>query len=302
MSDRTSAAAPPPSAGPREPAARTRHGVWRRFARHRPAAAGLAALALITLAVIALPPLIGYDPEAVSLADKNLPPSAEHLMGTDELGRDLFARVLDGGRLTLSVAAAAVGFSMVVGVAVGAVAGYFGGVVDNLLMRLVDIGYSLPALFVVILLVTLVGAGFWPIVLAVAMFSWMNTARLVRAGYLSLKEQDFVEATRGIGAGHLRIAVRHLLPGTVGPTVVTATLGIATAILTESALSFLGLGFQPPQATWGGLLYEAQRPVIAMGHWWRGLFPGAMIFAVVLAANYVGDGLNDAFEPRRSRR
>ncbi|GAA3742872.1 peptide/nickel transport system permease protein [Spinactinospora alkalitolerans] len=294
-------AAPPTAAEP-EPAARAGGGAWRRFLRHRPAAVSLAVLGAVILAVVIGPAVIGYGPEEVSMAGKDQPPSPAHPMGTDDLGRDLLVRILVGGRLTLSVAFAAVGCSLVVGVLVGAVAGYFGGPVDNVLMRVVDVFYSLPALFVVILLVTLVGPGFGPIIAAVAMFSWMNTARLVRASYLSLKEKEFVEAARGIGAGHLRIAVRHILPGALGPIIVTATLGVATAILTESALSFLGLGFQPPEATWGGLLYEAQRPVIALGHWWRGFFPGAMLFIVVLAVNYVGDGLSDAFEPRRRKK
>ncbi|WP_232663976.1 ABC transporter permease [Pseudonocardia sp. TRM90224] len=281
--------------------ARGRFEAWRRFRRHRMAVLGLAVLATIALAVLVGPLLIGYDSETIALASKNQPPSLAHLMGTDELGRDQLVRVLDGGRLTLSVAVSAVVFSLVVGVVVGAVAGYVGGALDNVLMRVVDVFYSLPSLFVVILLVILVGAGFWPIVTAIALFSWMNTARLVRASYLTLKQREFVEAARGTGVGHLRIAVRHILPGALGPIIVTATLGIAAAILSESALSFLGLGFQPPQATWGGLLYEAQRPVVSLGHWWRGLFPGLMIFLVVLSVNYVGDGLRDAVDPKRRR-
>lgn len=281
----------------------TRGGdVWSRFRRHRMAVVGLAVLAAIAVAVALGPFVIPYDPEAIALSAKDLPPSWAHLMGTDELGRDQLVRVLDGGRLTLSVAPAAVLCSLLVGIVVGAVAGYAGGVVDNILMRLVDVFYSLPSLFVVILLVILVGAGFWPIVTAIALFSWMHTARLVRSSFLSIKEREFVEAARGIGAGHLRIAVRHILPGALGPIIVAATLGIAAAILTESALSFLGLGFQPPQATWGGLLYAAQRPVVAQGHWWRGLFPGLMIFLVVLSVNYVGDGLRDAFDPKKRQR
>ncbi|GAA1852220.1 ABC transporter permease [Microbacterium koreense] len=270
-----------------------------RFARHRLGVAGAIVLAIIVIAVVLGPLFLPFDPNQIEMGDRNQPPSLAHLMGTDDLGRDQFARVLDGGRLTLTVALAAVAFSLVAGVLIGAIAGYTGKVVDNVLMRGVDVFYSIPALFVVILLVTLIGSGFWSIVIAIAAFSWMNTARLVRAGFLTLKEREFVEAARGIGAGHLRIAVRHILPGTVGPIVVTATIGIATAILVESALSFLGLGFQPPQATWGGMLFEAQRAVVNQGMWWRGLFPGLMIFLVVLAVNYVGDGLSDALDPRR---
>ncbi|HRN28744.1 MAG TPA: ABC transporter permease [Terrimesophilobacter sp.] len=272
---------------------------WARFARHKLGVLGVTVLALITLAVVFGPFLLPYDPNHIAVVDRNQAPSLAHLMGTDELGRDQLARILDGGRLTLTVALAAVAFSLILGVLVGVLAGYAGKIVDNILMRGVDVFYSVPALFVVILLVTLIGSGFWAIVIAIAAFSWMNTARLVRGGFLALKEREYVEAARGIGAGHLRIAFRHILPGTVGPIVVAATIGIAVAILVESALSFLGLGFQPPQATWGGMLFEAQRAVVSQGMWWRGLFPGLMIFLVVLAVNYIGDGLSDALDPRR---
>jgi peptide/nickel transport system permease protein len=276
--------------------------LWSRFRRHRLGVASVIALALMVAAVLLGPLVAPYDANAIVLAEKNMAPSLAHLMGTDELGRDQLVRILVGGRLTLSVAVSAVVFSIGLGVLVGATAGYLGGIVDNILMRVVDTFYSLPSLFVVILLVTLVGASFWPIVFAIGIFSWMNTARIVRSGFLSLKEKEFVEAARGIGASHLRIAVRHILPGVFGPIIVTATLNIAYAILTESALSFLGLGFQAPNATWGGLLNEAQRPLVSQGVWWLGLFPGLMIFIVVLAVNYVGDGLSDALDPRRRKR
>ncbi|HET8957407.1 MAG TPA: ABC transporter permease [Microcella sp.] len=276
--------------------------LWRRFRTHRGAIVGLILLTVVSLMVWAGPLVWSVDPNLITLADRNLPPSATHPMGTDELGRDLLARVLDGGRLTLAVALAAVMASITLGLVVGATAGYLGGIVDNLLMRLVDVFYSLPSLFVVILLVLVLGAGFWPIVIAIALFTWMNTARIVRASVLSIKEREYVEAARSLGAGHARVLLGHVLPGTFGPLVVTATLNIAFAILTESALSFLGLGFQPPQSTWGGLLFEAQRAVISEGHWWRGFFPGLMIFAVVLAVNYIGDGLSDALDPRRRKR
>ena len=275
---------------------------WRRFRRHRLALAGLTVLGLLTAAVLVGPLVLGIDPEQIDFGAKDAGPSLAHLMGTDELGRDQLARVLDGGRLTLAVASAAVLVSIVVGVLVGALAGYAGGFVDNALMRLVDVFYSLPGLFVVILLVTLLGAGFSTIVIAIAVFSWMNTARLVRASFLSLKQKEYVEAARTIGVGDVQIALRHILPNALTPVIVSATLGIATAILIESALSFLGLGFQPPQATWGAMLNQSQTAVINQGQWWRGFFPGAMIFLTVLAVNYVGDGLRDALDPRKVER
>ncbi len=271
---------------------------WRQFRRHRLAVGGLVILGLLTVAVIFGPWLIPFDPNRIEASTANLGPSLTHLMGTDELGRDQLARILVGGRLTLSVSAAAVLVALIAGVAVGAVAGYAGGFIDNVLMRVVDIFYALPGLFIVILLVALIGPSYWTIVIAIAVLSWMNTARLVRSSFLSLKEKEFVEAARTVGASDVRIVVRHILPNALSPVIVAATLGVANAILIESALSFLGLGFQPPEATWGGLLSDAKSSVVITGHWWRGLFPGLMIFITVLSANFIGDGLRDALDPR----
>ena len=274
---------------------------WRQFRKHKLALASLVALVVIAGATLAGPLLLPYDPERIDFRAKSGPPTLAHPMGTDELGRDQLVRVLEGGRISLAVAVTAVLIAVTVGVAVGAVAGYAGGWVDNALMRLVDVFYSMPGLFVIILLLTLLGPSFWAIVLAIGILRWMGTARLVRASFLSLKEHDFVEAARAVGASAPRIVLRHVLPNALSPIVVAATLGIAGAILTESALSFLGLGVQPPTATWGRMLEEAQSVVISDGHWWRGFFPGLMIFVTVLAVNFVGDGLRDAVDPRRQR-
>ncbi len=275
---------------------------WSRFRHHRLATGGLAVLALIGLAVAIGPALIRYDPNRIDFAVKNQPPSLAHPMGTDDLGRDQLIRILTGGRISLAVGLAVMLVAITLGVVVGAVAGYVGGAVDNVLMRLVDTVHSLPSLFVLILLVSLVGAGFWPIVLGLGFLQWTTTARLVRGELLSLKRREFVEAARVAGAAAPRILTVHLLPNALGPVIVSATLKIAGAILAESALSFLGLGFQPPNATWGRMLQEAQVPMIQRGEWWRGVFPGAAIFLTVLAVNYVGDGLRDALDPRRTRR
>lgn len=275
---------------------------WRQFRRHKLALGSLVVMVIVVLGVILGPMVITYDPERIDFKAKSQPPTLAHPMGTDELGRDQLVRVLDGGRISLAVGVAAVAVAIVVGVAIGAMAGYAGGFVDNLLMRVVDIFYSIPGLFVLILLVTLLGPGFWTIVVALGILRWMGTARLVRASFLSLKEKEFVEAARAIGARQGRVVLRHILPNALSPIIVSATLGIAGAILTESALSFLGLGFQPPQATWGRMLEEAQRAVINDGHWWRGFFPGLMIFVTVLSVNYIGDGLRDAVDPRRLER
>lgn len=274
----------------------------RQFRRHYMAMAGLIVLTLIGVAAVAGPFVSPYDPETIDFKVKNAGPSWSHPLGTDDLGRDQLTRILYGGRVSLGVALAAVAVSSTVGVAIGAVAGFAGGIVDNLLMRLVDICYAMPGLFVVILIMTLVGPSMTSIIVTIGLLRWMGTARLVRAGFLSLKQQEFVESARAMGTPAWRIMVRHILPNTLSPIIVASTLGIAGSILTESALSFLGLGFQPPTATWGRMLAEAQSAVINKGYWWRGLFPGLVIFLVVLSVNYVGDGLRDAIDPRRLRR
>lgn len=276
--------------------------VWRRFRAHRPAVISLFVLGLIVLAILIGPEILPYGPRETDDTAQDQAPSFGHLLGTDELGRDQLARILAGGRLTYATAGAAVLVAIVVGVAVGITAGYLGGWVDMVLMRLTDVFYAMPGLFVVILLVALVGPGYLTIVVSISLFSWMNTARLVRASGLALKQKEFVEAARASGVPGTRIAVRHVIPNALTPVIVTATLGLALAILVESALSFLGLGFQPPQATWGGMLEQSQRAVMLEGQWWRGLFPGLMIFVSVLCANFVGDGLRDSFDPRQVKR
>lgn len=272
-----------------------------RFRRHRAGFAAFVALLVIGLAVLVGPALLPYETDRIDFTQRSLAPTLAHPMGTDELGRDQMVRVLDGGRISLSVGLAVVLVAATVGVTIGAIAGYMGGATDNALMRLADVVTSMPGLFVIILLVSLLGAGFWTIVVGLGVLGWPTTARLVRSEFLSLREREFVEAARALGTPGWRIVIRHLLPNAVSPIVVSATLGVASAILTESALSFLGLGFQPPQATWGRMLQEAQTAVIQNGFWWRGFFPGALIFATVLSVNFLGDALRDAMDPRASR-
>lgn len=277
------------------------HSPWRRawnhFFRHRLAVFGLAMLFLIGLSVAIGPVLIRTDPNRIVFSQMNKPPSLQHPMGTDELGREQLVRILYGGRTTLMVGLACIMISVTLGVTLGSIAGYWGGVIDNLIMRLVDVFYSLPSLFVVIILMTLVGPGFWTIVISISILRWMTTSRLVRACFLSLKEREFVTAARALGMGNIGIIIRHLLPNSIGPVIVSATLNIAGAILTESTLSFLGLGFQPPQATWGRMLLEAIKAVIQQGQWWRVFFPGLMLFLTILCINFIGDGLRDALDP-----
>lgn len=278
----------------------------RRFLRHRLAVLGLIILALITFSAIAAP-LYKHDPEAISLRNKLEPPSWEHPMGTDDLGRDLLARILYGGRISLAVGVFATGLALFVGTIVGALSGYYGGMIDNGLMRLTDLFLSFPSLFVLILLGAVIRdtplaeyqGGLATIIIVIAVLSWMVTARLVRATFLSLREMEYVEASRALGLSNWSIVVRHILPNAMGPIVVQGALLTAFAILTESGLSYLGFGIQPPTATWGNMLNDAQTYMTRYP--WVAIFPGLMIFLTVISVNFVGDGLRDAFDPRSNR-
>jgi peptide/nickel transport system permease protein len=276
-------------------------GVWRitweRFTRHRLALVGLGVLAVFALAALLAPWLTPYQPNRTNLSAMLQAPTAAHPMGTDELGRDLLTRVLHGGRVSLAVGVLAVALSVTIGTAVGALSGYFGGRLDNALMRFVDFMISLPSIFVLIILATIYGTKPATIVLVIGGLRWMGTSRLVRGSFLSLREREFVEAARCLGASAPRIILRHILPNAVGPIIVAASLGVAGAILTESSLSYLGLGIQPPMASWGNMLRNAQEQMFRAP--WTAVFPGLMIFLSVLSINYIGDGLRDAFDPRK---
>lgn len=276
---------------------------WRHFRRHRLAMAGMFLLGLLLLGALGVPIAARYDPGTTHILDTYLPPSPQHLLGTDGLGRDMFVRAMAGGRISLLIGLLAMLLAITMGTVVGATAGYYGGLVDNLLMRLADIMLTMPTLFVAILLTQLLragvvpglSAGIAPIILVVAVTSWMGVARLVRASFLSLKEKDFISAAHMVGANNLRIMVRHILPNAMSPIIVAATLRVGAAIITESGLSYLGFGVQPPTPTWGNMLQHAQSE---LGYApWTAIFPGFFIFFTVIAVNYIGDGLRDALDP-----
>jgi peptide/nickel transport system permease protein len=303
--DRRGEIRPPDQAIRSKPQSMTRVYV-RRFFRHRLAAAGLVVLVLVTMSAL-LAPLITQDPNALSASDRKAAPSVQHWFGTDEAGRDILARTIHGGRISLAVGLLATGVALLIGTLVGAVAGYFGGFVDAVLMRLTDAFLCFPQLFVLIVFGTLMrttelrvlSGSMTPIALIIGLLSWMGLARIVRATFLSLREQDYVEAARSVGAGNMRIMFRHVLPGAVGPIIVQATLLIAVTIITESGLSYLGFGVQPPTSSWGNLLQGAKPflqtlPVYAIA-------PGMMIFLTVMSINFVGDGLRDALDPHSRR-
>jgi peptide/nickel transport system permease protein len=257
----------------------------------------------LILGAVFVPIATGYDPGKTHILDKYLPPSLQHPMGTDGLGRDLLIRSMDGGRISLLIGLLAMLLSIVIGTTVGALAGFYGGWMDNLLMRFADIMLTLPTLFVAILLTQLLragvipflSAGIVPIVLVIAATSWMGVARLVRASYLSIKQKEFVESARAAGAKNWRIIIRHILPNAMSPIIVAATLRVGAAIITESGLSYLGFGVQPPTPTWGNMLRNAQSEMDYAP--WTAIFPGLFIFLTVISFNYIGDGLRDALDP-----
>ncbi len=281
---------------------------WRRFKRHRMAYFSLWLLGLLVLAVLLGPLLYKVGINDIDFKARLVTPSGAHPMGTDDLGRDLMARMLYGGRISLAVGLAAMLMAITVGVLIGAVAGISGGWVDNVLMWVTDLFLSLPQLPLLLLLIFLfreplkqwlgLEAGIFVLIVAViGGFRWMPVARLVRAQFFSLREKEFVEAARALGATVPRQVVRHILPNSLGPVIVAATIDVAAAILAESTLSFLGLGFPPDIPTWGRILYDSRDYMDVAAHW--ALFPGLAIFLAVLTINFIGDGLRDALDPRR---
>jgi peptide/nickel transport system permease protein len=270
----------------------------RRLRQHKLAMAGCFLVLVLALATAAAPLLTPFDSEKVNLSEAKSPPSKQHLFGTDELGRDVFTRCLYGGRVSLTVALLAVALGITLGASLGLVSGFYGGAVDNLLMRFVDVMLSLPRYF----LLVMVQAFFTPspvnVVLVIGATSWMQTARIVRSEALSVKEREFFLAARAVGARTLRLLLRHILPNTVAPIIVASTLGVADAILIEASLSFLGLGVPPYVASWGNMLMTSRASILEK-IWWTSVFPGGLIALTMLSFNFAGDGLRDVLDPRQ---
>jgi peptide/nickel transport system permease protein len=273
-----------------------RREFWTRLKRNRMAMTGLALVLGLFVVSICAPWLAPYNPDHIELTQVLMPPSPAHLMGTDTLGRDVLSRIIYGSRVSLKVGFVAVGLATLIGLFVGALAGYYGGWVDQGLMRLVDLMLCFPAFFLILAVIAVLEPSIWNIMVVIGLTSWMGVARLVRAEFLSLREREFVTAARALGASDTRLILRHMLPNALAPIMVSATLGVAGAILTESALSFLGLGVQPPTPSWGNIL-TAGKDNIEIA-WWLSVFPGLAILITVMSYNLLGEGIREAIDPR----
>jgi len=237
-----------------------------------------------------------YNPSEINRDELLQPPGPDHLFGTDKLGRDVLSRMIYGSRISLKVGFVAVGITIVIGAFLGALAGFYGGILDAVIMRFVDVMLCFPAFFLILAVIAILEPSIWNIMVVIGLTGWMGVARLVRAEFLTLTKRDFILAARAQGAGDFRIIFGHVLPNALGPILVAATLGVAGAILTESALSFLGIGVQPPTPSWGNILTDGQDTIAVA--WWLSLYPGIAILLTVLGYNLLGEGIRDAMDPR----
>ncbi len=252
---------------------------------------GILIILFFSIIAISAPLISPYDPSQINVSSLLMPPSRVHLLGTDSLGRDLLSRMIYGARISLSIGLIAVGIATVIGLGLGSLAGFYGGLIDTLIMRFVDIMLCFPTFFLILAVVAILEPSIFNIMVIIGLTSWMGPARLIRAEILSLKEREFIQAERAIGASNFRIISRHLVPNAIGPVLVNATLGIAGAILLESGLSFLGLGVQPPVSSWGNILIEAKSTLGVA--WWITVFPGLAILVTILGFNFIAEGLKE---------
>lgn len=272
------------------------HLFWKRFRKNKLGVTGGLMVIFLFLVAIFAPWLAPYDPGQINVKKVLEAPSPEHPFGTDQLGRDVLSRMIYGSRISLLVGFVAVGIATLIGIILGSLAGYYGRGVDNLIMRFVDIMLCFPTFFLILAVIAFLEPSIWNIMIVIGITGWMSVARLVRAEFLSLKERDFTLAEKALGAKDLRIIFKHILPNALAPVLVAATLGVAGAILTESALSFLGIGVQPPTPSWGNIL-TAGKDNIQIA-WWLSLFPGLAILLTVVAYNLLGEAIRDAIDPR----
>lgn len=272
--------------------------VWRRLRKNKLAMVGLFIILAMTFAAIFAPFLTPFERDKTNLANTNAPPDSEHLLGTDSLGRDILTRLLYGGRISLTIGFVSTGLRILIGVVLGGLAGFYGKWVDGLIMRIADVFSCLPFLPIALTFVAMLGPSIYNVMLVLALLGWPGIARIVRAEILSLREREFMEAATALGISDFKKITSHLIPNTMASIIVSATIGIASAILTESSLSFLGLGVSPPIPTWGNMLTDANTQYVLKNRWWQWIPPGLTIFAAVISFNLLGDGLRDALDPR----
>lgn len=271
---------------------------WRRFRRNKLAMFGMLVIVILIIFSLLAPFMSHYDPNEIDLYKIESSPEGTHWLGTDELGRDMFSRLLYGGRVSLAVGIFASLAEIAIGVSLGSVAGFYGGAVDSVIMRITDIIMCFPFFVVAIALAAMVGPSMTNLIFIIAILEWTKIARIVRAEILSLKNRDYIKAARSLGLGNIRIIIKHVLPNTFASIMVFSTLAIANGILTEAALSFLGLGVRPPQPSWGNMLAAAQSMRVLQYEWWMWIPPGMMVFITVISINFLGDGLRDALDPK----
>ncbi len=272
--------------------------VWKRLRKNKLAVISATIVILLYLMAIFAPMLAPYATDDMDFDNLFGKPSAQHWLGTDSMGRDLLTLVMYGSRVSLTVGLVSMGIAITLGTVLGAISGYYGGIVDNIIMRFTDIALCFPQFFLILTIVAVFGNGIYKVIVILGLTSWMGVTRLVRGQFLSLKEREFVESARALGANDARIIFKHLLPNSMAPIIVAATLRVGTTILTEATLSFLGLGVKQGTISWGGLLREAQGITVMLETPWVAIFPGLMIFLTVLSFNLLGDGLRDALDPK----
>lgn len=272
--------------------------VWKRLKKNKLAVISLVIIVFLYLVAILAPVIAPYPVDDMDFENIHGAPSSQHWLGTDSLGRDLFSLIIFGSRISLTVGIVSMAIALSIGTFLGAISGYYGGVIDNIIMRFTDIALCFPQFFLILTIVALFGNGIYKVIVIIGLTSWMSVTRLVRSQFLSLKQREFVESAKALGASDARIIFQHLLPNSMAPVIVAATLRVGSTILTEAVLSFLGLGVKQGTVSWGGLLQDAQSITVMLETPWIAIFPGLMIFITVLSFNLLGDGLRDALDPK----
>lgn len=272
-----------------------------KFKKNKLAILGFIIIVMLVLLSVFAPIITKYDPNLPDLYNMNSAPSSTHILGTDEVGRDVFSRLLYGGRVSILVGISAMLVQLVLGVFLGTISGYYGGIVDKIIMRIIDIMMCFPFFVIAITIAAIVGPNIWNLIAIIGLLSWPGIARIVRAEILSLKEVDFIMAAKAMGLNSREIIVRQLIPNIISPIVVVATLSIADDILTEASLSFLGMGVRPPQPSWGNMLSSAQNITTLQSQWWLWIPAGILVILIVISINLVGDGLRDILDPKNKR-